>query len=95
LCIGPWRRRIGIGVVIRAKNRSKSLWGSIVKVFGLLSNTILTCIGETSLNAPLAWSLISWKDVSLKPSSRPSSTTISTMTLFTEMGYEKYANSHW
>jgi hypothetical protein len=69
LCVGSWRRRIRIGVVVGAKNRPKSFWRSIVKVFSLLSDTILAGIGETSLDASLAWSLISWKDVSLKPSS--------------------------
>jgi hypothetical protein len=38
-----------------------------MKIFGLLTNTILACIGETSFDAPLAWSLVSWKDVSLGP----------------------------
>lgn len=51
--------RIRIGVVVGAKNRPESFWGSIMKVFGLLSNTVLACIGETSLDTSLAWSLIS------------------------------------
>lgn len=38
-----------------------------MKIFGLLADTILTCISETSLDAPLAWSLISCKGVSLSP----------------------------
>jgi hypothetical protein len=38
-----------------------------MKIFGLLANTILACISETSLDAPLAWPLVSWKDVSLGP----------------------------
>lgn len=63
MAVGSRGRRVG--VVVGTEDGSKGLRGSIMEVFGLLADSILAGIGEASLDASLAWSLISYGKMSV------------------------------
>ena len=55
----PIRPVLGcVGVVIWAQNRPQGFWRSIVKILGLLADSILTMVREPTFYTPLARPLI-------------------------------------